>query len=43
MASIWRVGGELMFDIAIKILAVMVLAEAMILLGIMIYREIKGE
>lgn len=32
-----------MFDIAIKILAIMVSVEAMILLGIMIYREIKGE
>ena len=32
-----------MLDIAIKILAIMVIAEAMILLGIMIYREIKGE
>ncbi len=32
-----------MFDIAIKILAIMGLAEAMILLGIMIYREIKGK
>lgn len=32
-----------MFDIAVKIFAIMALAEGTILLGIMIYREIKGE